>query len=155
MYKLRKLVVKLMQLVDNLVNSQISTLEVLKGNVLHSKEFDKHLVTIYDSGILQYVVKRDAILTKNDLEATRAWLSHFGQRKYLNLFMAEPRAEVEDDFRLEAATTDQYTLADAIVVNGISQRIMANLYLRFNRPIRPTKVFADAESAAFWLMSFR
>ncbi|CAG5077993.1 DUF7793 family protein [Parvicella tangerina] len=141
-------------MVETLVNSQISTLDALKGRKLHSKEFDKHFVTIYDSGILLFEVKRDAIVTARDLEQTRAWLSHFGERKYLNLFIARTRAEVEDDFRLDAATSNQYTIADAIVVNGISQRIMANLYLRFNKPATPTKVFADEESAAFWLMSF-
>ncbi len=141
-------------MVDTLLNSQISTLDALKGKKLHAKEFDKHFVTIYDSGILLFEVKRDAIVTQRDLDLTRSWLSHFGNRKYLNLFIAQTRAEVEDDFRLDAATSDDFTIADAIVVNGISQRIMANLYLRFNKPKTPTKIFADEESAAFWLMSF-
>lgn len=118
-------------------------------------EFKKHTVTIFDSGILMFEVKPDVILTSNDLNVTRQWLSHFGEKKYLNLIIAKSRAEVEEDFRLDAANSDKYTIADAIVVNGMSQRIMANLYLRFNRPIRPTKVFTDQESAAFWLMSFQ
>lgn len=142
-------------MVDSLVNSSISTLDVLRGKKLHSMEFKKHTVTIFDSGILMFEVKPDVILTSNDLNVTRQWLSHFGEKKYLNLIIAKSRAEVEEDFRLDAANSDKYTIADAIVVNGMSQRIMANLYLRFNRPIRPTKVFTDQESAAFWLMSFQ
>lgn len=141
-------------MVDSLLNSQISTLEVLKGKKLHSKEFHKHYVTIYDSGILLFEVKKDAIISSYDLDQTRSWLAHFGEKKYLNLFIAQSRSEVEDDFRLDAATSGKYTIADAIVVNGMAQRIMANLYLRFNKPVTPTKVFADQESAAFWLMSF-
>lgn len=141
-------------MVDYKINSQISTLDVLRGNKLYSKEFDKHFVTIYDSGILMFEVKKDVIITSHDLELTRAWLVHFGRKKYLNLFVSSSRSEVEDDFRLDAATSDSFTIADAIVVNGMAQRIMANLYLRFNKPITPTKVFADQESAAFWLMSF-
>lgn len=142
------------KLVDTIVNSQLSTLEILKGKKLHSTEFDKHYVTIFDSGILLFEVKKDVILTAIDLKATRRWLAHFGERKYLFLFMAESRAEVEDDFRAEAAAGGQFAIADAIVVNGISQRIMANLYIKFNKPITPTKVFSSQENAAFWLMSF-
>lgn len=125
------------------------------GHKLYSKEFKKHTITIHDSGILLFEAKKDAILTKVDLEETRSYLSHYGPRKYLNMFVAGSRAEVEDDFRLGVANDSRYTIADAIVVNGISQRIMANLYLRFNKPVRPTKVFADQETAAFWLMSFK
>ena len=125
------------------------------GHKMHSKEFKKHHVTLYDSGIMLFEIKKDVILTSRDLSETSAWLAHFGNRKYLNMVVAGSRAEVEDDFRLEAAGSDTFSTADAIVVTGISQRIMANLYLRFNRPKTPTKVFADRESAAFWLMSFR
>ncbi|MCB9189652.1 MAG: hypothetical protein H6598_08545 [Flavobacteriales bacterium] len=141
-------------MVDTLIDNQVSTLEVLMGKAQHAKEFNKHFVTLFDSGIMLFEIKKDAILTSRDLSETRSWLAHFGQKKYLNMIIAKSRAEVEDDFRLDAAISDSFSIADAIVVNGISQRIMANLYLRFNRPKTPTKVFADQESAAFWLMSF-
>lgn len=131
-----------------------STTELLKGKVLYQKEFSKHQVIVYDSNILEFIMKPDAILTFKDLDQTRSWLSHFGKKQYLNLIKAGSRTEVEEDFRLTAANSHDYTIADAIVVNGISQRIMANLYLRFNKPLKPTKIFSDEESAAFWLMSF-
>lgn len=142
------------QLVDTLIDNQVSTLEVLLGKPQHFKEFKKHFVTLYDSGIMLFEIKKDAILNSRDLSETRSWLAHFGQKKYLNLIIANSRAEVEDDFRVDAASTNSFSIADAIVVNGISQRIMANLYIRFNRPKTPTKIFSDQESAAFWLMSF-
>lgn len=141
-------------MVETTSNTVLSTTELLKGQKLYHKEFDKHIVYIYDSNILEFIMKSDAILTSRDLDLTRAWLAHFGERKYLNLIKAGIRTEVEEDLRWSAATSNDYTIADAIVVSGISQRIMANLYLRFNKPAKPTKIFSDEESAAFWLMSF-
>ena len=41
--------------------------------------------------------------------------------------------------------------AFAIVVRSISERILANYFIRFKSPIRPTKVFTNPEKAIEWL----
>ena len=134
-----------------------STLEVLLGNVIHSNSFDKCRVTIYDSGILHFEMKDREVLTSADLIESRSWVNSFGPNKYLVLIEAGHRTEVEDDIKELSASKsgNHYTIADAIVVKSLSQRLIANLYLRFNKPVKPTRIFSDAESAAFWLMSFR
>lgn len=45
-------------------------------------------------------------------------------------------------------------LAMAIVVRSISERLFANYYLKFKRPIRPTKVFTTPKGAEEWLKEF-
>ena len=45
-------------------------------------------------------------------------------------------------------------LAFAIVVRSISERLFANYYLRFKRPVRPTKVFTSPKAAEEWLKQF-
>ena len=45
-------------------------------------------------------------------------------------------------------------LAFAIVVRSISERLFANYYLKFKRPVRPTKVFTTPHGAAEWLKQF-
>ena len=45
-------------------------------------------------------------------------------------------------------------LAFAIVVRSISERLFANYYLKFKRPIRPTKVFTTPKGAVEWLRQF-
>ena len=47
------------------------------------------------------------------------------------------------------------TLADALVGNGIAFRMVGNFYLNFNKPIRPTRLFNDMESALKWLEKFK
>ncbi|TAL58065.1 MAG: hypothetical protein EPN85_12465 [Bacteroidetes bacterium] len=45
-------------------------------------------------------------------------------------------------------------LAFAIVVRSISERLFANYYLKFKKPIRPTKVFTTPKGAEEWLRQF-
>lgn len=134
-----------------------STLEVLLGKVVHQNKFKKHTITIYDSNILHFVMHDGETLTASDLTDSRNWTASIGGGSYLNLIEAGTRTEIEDDMRMSSASKDEnaHTIADALVVKNLSQRIIANFYLRFNKPVKPTRVFSDAENAAFWLMSFR
>ena len=45
-------------------------------------------------------------------------------------------------------------LAFAIIVRSISERLFANYYLKFKRPVRPTKVFTTPKGAEEWLKQF-
>ena len=134
-----------------------STLQVLLGKVIDNQDFSKCTVTIYDSGILHFVMDDSAVLTAKDLDDSRKWTLSIGGGQYLNLIESGIKTEVEDDMRYAAASKaeNKYTIADAIIVKSLSQRIIANFYLRFNKPVKPTKIFSDREEAAFWLMSFR
>jgi hypothetical protein len=144
-------------LVEEITYQGKSTLEVLLGKIVHKNKFKKHTITIYDSGILHFVMDDAAVLTAKDLEDSRKWTLSVGGGQYLNLIEAGIKTEVEDDMRYAAASTveNKFTIADAIIVKSLSQRIIANFYLRFNKPVKPTKIFSDREEAAFWLMSFR
>lgn len=141
---------------ENTYASQ-STLEVLLGNVVHQNKFRKHTIIIYDSNILHFKMDDGETLTAKDLQDSRKWTASIGGGKYLNLIEAGILTEVEDDMRKSSASEaeNKHTIADAIIVKSLSQRLIANFYLRFNRPVKPTRIFSDPESAAFWLMSFR
>ena len=45
-------------------------------------------------------------------------------------------------------------LAFAIIVRSLSERLFANYYLKFKRPIRPTKVFTTPKGAEEWLRQY-
>jgi hypothetical protein len=44
--------------------------------------------------------------------------------------------------------------AFAIVVRSISERILANYFIKFKKPARPTKVFTNPERAIEWLEEY-
>ena len=45
----------------------------------------------------------------------------------------------------------RYTIADAFVVTNLAQKILANFYISFNKPLVPTKVFDNIDKATEWL----
>ena len=47
-----------------------------------------------------------------------------------------------------------YSKADAFVIYSLSQKILANFYLRINKPERPTKFFNSKEEALVWLKQY-
>ena len=46
------------------------------------------------------------------------------------------------------------TKADALVSKSLALRIIGNFYIKMNKPIRPTKLFNDADDAITWLQTF-
>lgn len=47
----------------------------------------------------------------------------------------------------------KYTIADAFVVGNLAQKILANFYISFNKPLVNARIFDDEEKAAEWLKS--
>ena len=48
-----------------------------------------------------------------------------------------------------------YSKADAFMIKTTAMQLIANFYLKFNKPERPTKMFADEKEAIEWLKTFR
>ena len=105
--------------------------------------------------ILHYRVKNDAHITMKDINASLEVVKAWGKNnKYLHLFEAGQNATVDAEVREWASSSDQnqYTIADAILVKDRAQRLIANLYIRFNDPIKPTRVFTSQSEAIKWLL---
>lgn len=42
-------------------------------------------------------------------------------------------------------------VADALVVNSLAEKLIANFYIKFNRPSVPTRMFTNEKDALSWL----
>jgi hypothetical protein len=51
--------------------------------------------------------------------------------------------------------SDPYASAEAYVVKSLSQKLVGNVYLSFNKPARPTRIFNSEEKALEWLQQFK
>lgn len=45
-------------------------------------------------------------------------------------------------------------VATAFVVNSFASKLVVNLYIKFNKPVVPTKMFLSEENALKWLRTF-
>jgi hypothetical protein len=48
----------------------------------------------------------------------------------------------------------EFRLADAILANSTMMKLVVNVYINFNKPRVPTKMFDSEEKAVEWLKSF-
>lgn len=49
----------------------------------------------------------------------------------------------------------KYSKAEAFVLKNLAHRIIARIYLTFDKPKKPTKMFSTREEAIQWLYQFR
>ena len=49
---------------------------------------------------------------------------------------------------------EEISCADAYVLKSLAQKIIANFYIRLNKPKIPTNFFTDEDSAIEWLTTF-
>lgn len=120
-----------------------------------SQDFEKIRMTLYTNGIMNVIFKKDSIIELGDVEEVVNWVGSLGpEKKYVNLMEAEPNSEVDAEARAFAASSSQneYTIADGMVMTSQAHKILSNFYLKFNKPVKPTKVFNKREKAIQWLL---
>lgn len=127
------------------------------GQLVEKKGFRKVEMRLYSSGIMNIRLKTSFdLLTLEDLEEIYLWVYSLGENKYLNLF--EGQFNIADaDVRAFVSSPDQnqYTIADAVFIKNLSDKIMGDFYLNQNKPVKPTKLFGDRDEAIDWLLSFK
>lgn len=104
--------------------------------------------------ILNIRLKDDAMVEKSDMQEYLAAIkSEFGGRSFKNLVEFGSYSNVTPEARVFAGSieSNSYTLADAFVLHSLSQRILGNFYMKFDKPAKPTQIFSDREEALKWL----
>jgi len=126
--------------------------------ILKTIELSSLTVVLRSDGIIQYILKKGKILNIQDAKAILRAVETLGEKKkFPLLFTLGVASTVNTEARFYAATEEanQYTLALAIVVNNSAQTFLGNTYIKFNKPLKPTKLFTSEEEAIKWLDKFR
>lgn len=86
------------------------------------------------------------------IQAGYKFLDEQGGGQFHNIYQFSSFADIEPEIRDWAADPEgnQYTITDAIVIDSMSQKIIADFYMKFNRPVKPTKIFYSLEKAIEW-----
>lgn len=116
------------------------------------EEFDGVQMTLYENRIFHMKVPRLQRISMELVEKGTDFITRNGGGRYFNIFEFASFSDVEPDVREWAADSDgnHYTHTDAIVIGSLSQKIITDFYLRFNKPSKPTRVFYSLEKATHW-----
>lgn len=81
------------------------------------------------------------------------WAREQFKGKYKVLTLPRENAQIEAEVRsyLTAKNRSQRVLADAIIITNLPHRLLADFYMKFNRPDIPTRFFKTYDEALQWL----
>jgi hypothetical protein len=48
----------------------------------------------------------------------------------------------------------QFTIADAFIVKSLAHKLIANFYMKVNKPSKPSRAFSSEDEAIAWLKTF-
>ena len=127
--------------------------EFQQYTLLSRKEFDRIVVSIYEESLVHGYIKPNEFVELPDVLEALEYIQSFGtDKKYMNLFEFGEHGNVSDEVREWAAKSEaNQTIADAMVLNSLAQKLVMNFYLKFHKPQSPTKAFRHIEEAMKWL----
>lgn len=125
---------------------------------LDFKEYDKYTFMLRMDGIAHYRIKSDTTMTLPDIMEHFDYFSqkYVGQQ-FLNLYEFEENSDINDECRKWASDPNgnNFTIADAFVIQSMAQKMIGNFYLTFHKPVKPTKLFNNKADALKWLNTLR
>jgi len=125
---------------------------------MHKIELRKSVVTLLDNGIIHIHLKAGCEIELSDAVLVVEAMEKIGKgKKYPVLIDAGEFTSIDKEVRVFSASEDGnlFTLADAIAYCSLAQKMMADFYINYNKPVVPTRAFSDKAEAIKWLETFR
>lgn len=115
---------------------------------LQRKSNDIVYVTFKDNCILDIALQMHLLNYYKNITDDK--LMHF-------IFFAAENVSITKEARDNAVIIEDKSMigATAVVVNTLPYKLIANFYLKFNKPKRPYKVFGKEEEAIKWLKTIK
>ncbi|MDQ3048014.1 MAG: hypothetical protein M3R27_10730 [Bacteroidota bacterium] len=132
-------------------------METLKKHILREANLLTSRIRLRSDGIMEIRMKNRDDISINDLIEINEACGRIGEGKaFPNLFYIDHFININAEARAYGASeaSNKYTKADAFVLNSEALKLIGNFYIRFNKPIRPTRIFSSDIEAVKWLKSF-
>lgn len=122
----------------------------MRIDLTHSELF------LRDDGIVQVNTTDHNYVLKDLKEINVAQGKITNGKKCLLLVVGSDFANVDSETREYMATAEstQYSIAEAYTLSSLGHKILANFYLKVNKPGVPTRFFTDLNLAEEWLRSY-
>lgn len=114
-------------------------------------------ILLREDGIVELHTKDDHVYCVEDvLENVRAFGELTLYQKAPVLIIGGSFTSLDKETRNFMASEEslKYSIAEAFYLTSLSQKILINFYIKFDKPLVPTKVFTSKEKANEWLKGF-
>lgn len=126
---------------------------VIKSPLVSEKDIGSTIFRLYENRVYHVIIKKGEKVTMDVVREGYIFLDENGGGLFFNVYEFHSFSDVDPEVREWAASpsNNTYTIIDAIVINSLSQKILADFYISFNKPVRPTRVFKSVEKAFDWV----
>lgn len=118
----------------------------------------KHTVsTVDENNILEIEFQAGQDVTLEESIQIHDWVtSLIPDRKHYCIAIAKFGTTADPEVRewLSSEGRLKTIAADAFIVSSLAQKIVANFYLKYNKPKQPTRAFTNLADARKWIMQF-
>ena len=125
--------------------------------ILKEKKFERLSASLRSDGLVKVSVDGNFEIDVPHVKIIVDTLEEFGEGKKFPLLIVVGEYTLptpEARAYIATAESDPFASAEAYVVKSLSQKLVGNVFLSFNQPARPTKMFNDEEKAIEWLNTF-
>lgn len=126
-------------------------------NIIDKIEINSGMISFQEKGIVRYQIEQTDEITLQDIKEFIEVVRYLGDgESFCNLIVMKNFVQVGKDARKYAACEESniYTIADAFVINSIALKLVGNFYIRYNKPVKPTRIFNNEGDALIWLRTF-
>lgn len=136
------------------MTSEKDNTDLFNAQLIAERDVNGIRFRLYSNRIFHVKVPRYEKIGREIINAGYRFLDENGGGKFYNVYDFESFSDVEPETRKWAADPDGnlYTHTDAIVIGNIGQKIITDFYLRFDKPVVPTKVFFSLPKAIDWTL---
>lgn len=125
--------------------------------ILHHLDLKTSEVNFRSDGIVNLHIKSNQTLSGEDTKRMVEYIGEIGNRQKLLLLITTGEFSLADKDAREFGASkagNEFTLAAAIVVQSLAQKLIGNAYIKINKPIAPNALFTDEQKAIDWLKTF-
>src|ERR1035437_9671833 len=103
--------------------------------------------------IVEFYMKDIEIEKADIIEMHTITLLMTNGAKCANIFSAEDFFSISGEARAEGSKPfySKDLIAQALVVKNMAQRLIGNFIMKFNKPVRETRMFAERKEAKRWI----
>lgn len=126
-------------------------------SILYQESIEDELsVTLYANDIFEVNWdERLRVIKKNHLVEIRRLIEVLGSNKQLLVYFSTHEfLTISSEAREFGASkkAQEFTLANAVLIDSLAKKIIFNFFLRINKPLKPTKGFTTKQAAIEWLL---